>query len=90
MSDNIGKPLDYSPGTYSNDPNAHTTGGYTEERLSKLEYHQQDLRNDMLNINLGYCLCCKDPLQLVFPICNSCTDVLGSITRAKRDLKFLI
>ena len=86
---NIGKPTDYFDGQISNDPNAHNTGGYVEERLSKLEFYQKELKIDMINIKLGYCLCCKLPMQLTFPICTDCVEILGKITSAKRDQKFM-
>ena len=85
----IGKPDDYYPHKQSNDPNAHSTGGYVEERLSKLEHEQRDLNEFKINVSVGYCLCCNIPMQLAFPMCPECLKTLGQITIAKRDGKFL-
>jgi hypothetical protein len=81
--DNIGKPDNYYMNQYSQDPNASVTGGYIEERLSKLEYHQRFILSD------GICKSCNLPTDANFPICNDCLATIGDITQAKRDLKFV-
>lgn len=95
----IGKPEDHDQYSYKiNEPE----GGYVDQRLSKLEFYQQALRNEFNgdNVDLGTssysqgCKACKASIiipgnGLVFPLCQECTDNLGKITIARRNGKFL-
>ena len=85
-SGNIGKPENHTPGHYSQD----NSGGYVEERLSKLEYNQQEIANHVNAVKQPGCIFCKEQVLLgPLPICHECSDTIGKMSIARRNLKFV-
>jgi len=89
----IGDPDDYYPNKQST-----TEGGYVEERLSKLEYYQRDIKEILSpgeisfgSIPLG-CRACNSIMPqsgIHLPLCEDCLKVLGKLSDFHRNTKFL-
>lgn len=74
----------------SNSPN----GGFMEERLVKLEYYQEAIKEALKN-DTGLCKCCKESSLPVLSyiasmgICDDCLNTLGKLTNAVKNTNFL-
>jgi len=89
--------------TWNASPAAHEPPeGGIERRLCKIEYYQNEVKTalEVLQVSNAdgeiYCPCkaCGDGLangttQVQFPICDDCLDMIGTMTRARKKLKFL-
>ena len=79
-------------------------GGFTEERLGKLEYYQEELKANVSRIESDrvptaadasfVCQSCNE-LSIsyttvhAFPICRECMKSLGMMTKARKNFKIL-